>query len=497
MKNRQKELDAINFHCSQSTPTVQHNIILLLVLGGTIAFASPSALGQDIQNDSTEAEVPEPAADTNAEAVSTDADTTEGDTTAAENESLKQQLKEQQDAIEQLQDAQINAAMESEKKLKIYGFVDVRWYKFILFEKPNMLEGVVNQHNTFVVGHWNMFIEKHLTDTFRVLGEVRFLFQPMDEIIDYGDPLGTQFKRWNVQTGDHPDGYYFNWGGISIEQVWVEYHPSNYFGVKVGKFFTPFSSWNLDHGPTVVVPIHLPFLITGKFIPVAQTGIYAYGRAFPSGSTSISYGLTLSNGTGPSAEFHDLDDKKAIGAHLDFSYNGPIKLDVGTYVYMGDYTDVENNFVSYVPLDVEEKVVLAYKEKAISAKFKLEVADVMLQSEYVRGLVEYKDDKRLHALDPTMDEYFPDFVHQAMYALLAYRLPFESVNIRPFVMYEYMEPAVFNSTPMGHIYEVGINWRINAYTALKVEFYHANAKETSGENTRDFEVINTQLAVTY
>jgi hypothetical protein len=492
----------------------------LFILGGAIAFVSPPALSQDTSNDAKAAAAPETTVETKAEPTSTDADdigeiealkrriealeakqssadTVEGDSQAEEIVALKQQLAKQQADLEALQFSQLDAAVQSEKKLKIYGFIDVRWYKFILFEKPNMLEGVVNEHDTFLVGHWNMFIERQLTDTIRALGEVRFLFQPLDEVVSYGDPLGTEFKRWNVQAGDHPDGYYFNWGGISIEQAWIEYHPSNYFGVKIGKFFTPFSSWNLDHGPTVVVPIHLPFLITGKCIPASQTGIYAFGRAFPSGSTSISYGLTISNGTGPTAEFHDLDDNKALGAQLDFSYDGPVKLNIGTYLYMGDNTDTEIRIASYIPFDVDENVLTTYKEKAFSAKFKLEVTDWLLQGEYVRSLVRFQGTKRIHVLDPTVDRYFPDYVQQAAYALLAYRLPFKSVTIRPFLMYEYMDPPVFNSTPIGHIYEVGVNWRVNAYTALKVEFYYVNAKETRGEYTRDFQVINTQLAVTY
>lgn len=409
-------------------------------------------------------------------------------------------IEKQTSTIESLEIHVLQKTQEKENKLKLYGFMDVRWSKTIFYqEQEHYLDGMVNGHNTFVVGHWNLFVERQLTESFRAMGEVRFLFQPLGETTQWADSFGNEFERANVTAVDHPDAYFFSWGGISMERVWIEYKPSDHFGIKVGKFLTPFSMWNVDHSPTVIIPIHMPYLITGKFIPPAQTGLYLFGRAFPSGTLSLLYGLTLSNGEGPTTEFYDLDDKKAVGANLGLSYDGAIKLDIGTYVYMGDYTDVEIRVESYQPLDVDENVTVAYRNKAISANLKFEWEGLLLQGEYMRSIIHFEDGKRFPVKNPLLDEYERDSSQWAAYGLIGYRLPFRAVSVMPFLMYEYVRPPNWADTPRGHLYGGGINWRINPFAVLKAEFYHqqtAGAAKVEGVPI-DFHVISTQLAITY
>ncbi len=425
---------------------------------------------------------------------------------AAEIEALKQTVEAQAESIETLEMDALQKTQDEQKKLKLYGFMDVRWFKTIFYQnEKNWLDGMVNGHNTFVAGHWNLFVERQLTDSFRAMGEVRFLFQPLGQsrtwtASGFADPYGNQFERLNTRAEDHPDAYYFNWGGISMERIWIEYRPSDYFGIKAGKFLTPYSMWNVDHSPTVIIPIHTPYVITGKYIPLAQTGLYLFGRAFPSNNLTINYGLTLSNGEGPTAEFYDLDDKKALGAHLAFSYDGPVKLDMGAYGYMGDYTDFELRINTYDPFVVNENITVAYKNKAFSTNLKFEWKGLLLQGEYMRSRIRYQDGKRIHGANPLVDEYYPDCIQWATYALLGYRLPFDAISIMPFVMYEYVQPPESADTPRGHLYGGGINWRINPFAVFKVEFYHqktVDIPEIAGDMPMDYHVINTQLAVTY
>ena len=416
------------------------------------------------------------------------------DAASAEIEALKQH-------IETFEMDEILRVQDEERKLKFYGFADIRWFKTIYYQDDeHYLDGLVNGHNTFIVGHWNLFAERQLSDSFRAMGEVRFLFQPLGHTNQYADPTGAEFDRTDVNAVDNPDAYFFNWGGISIERIWIEFKPSDYFGVKAGKFLTPYSMWNVDHSPTVLIPIHTPYLITGKYIPPAQTGLYLFGRAFPSNAMMINYGLTLSNGEGPTTEFYDLDDKKALGASLGVSWDGPVKLDIGSYFYMGDYTDLEVRIASYVPMDWDENITVSYKNKAFSTNLKLEWNGLLLQGEYMRGVVRFQNGKRIHVRNPTVNEYEPDCIQWATYALLGYRLPFDTLSIMPFLMYEYVHPPGWADTPRGHLYGGGINWRINPFVVLKAEFYHQKTTDRpveAGDMPVDYHVINTQLAVTY
>lgn len=514
-----KGVEMILFRNSRQIFAAKNRLAPFVVLVVVILIASKQAHTQDTATaKSTEAgtvetENPSPA-DTGAptidprefesmkrrlaelEAAQAEEESANGSNADQEIEALNGKLASQAEAIEALEDSEFRRVQDEEKKLKIYGFMDVRWYQFIFYQEDNVLEGYLNDHSTFLMAHWNMFLDRQLTDSFRVLGEVRFLFQPLGEISSQTqDANGVEFTRWNVTAQDTPDAYYFNWGGISIERAWIEYKPSDYFGVRAGKYLTPFSMWNVDHGPTVVVPIHMPFLITGQYLPTAQSGLSAFGRAFPSDTTSINYGLTLSNGTGPITDLYDLDDNKAMGANLGFSYDGAVKLDLGTYLYIGDYTDSQTSVGAE---GFEQNIKVMYKEKVISANLKFEWAGLLLQAEYIRSLIRFEGDHRYPVQYGTDEElYYPDCVQQATYALIGYRLPFEIVNIMPFFMYEYMEPRPWAIQPVGHVYGGGINWRINPFTVFKVEFYHQNSDEFPQGGSIDYHVINTQLAVTY
>jgi hypothetical protein len=384
------------------------------------------------------------------------------------------------------------------KKLKIYGFLDVQWYRFVL-PKNSFYDGFVNDNNTFMVGRWNMFVERYLGDHFRVLGEVRFLFQPYGEVLSYGNPMGAEYERMNTAATDWADAYYFDWGGISIERAWVEYKLNDHFGAKVGHFLTPFGLWNEDHAFTVVIPARRPFLITSRMLPESQTGLYFYGRAFPSDTMLIDYGLTLTNGRGPAAEFYDLDENKAVGLKLRFAYDGPVKLELGTYLIMGDYTDMASSIVTYVPIvDYQFDKTLWYSEKAMSVHLKFEWQGLLLQGEYVRGMIRFKDGHRVNTSYTGGEEYAPDYVQDSAYALAIYRLPLKAVDIGPYVIYQYTNPTTWARLPMGHGVGGGINWRLIPEVIWKVEYNYLNGKgDDGGLPSRDYGLVITQLAVSY
>ena len=408
----------------------------------------------------------------------------------------------------QIDEANLERIQEEEMALKVYGFADVQWYKFF-YRDSAMYNGYLNKNNTFAVGHWHLYLEKRLSESFRFLGEARLLLQPYGEEISWASETGAdgsseEFERANTTATDWVDAYYFDWGGISIQRLWIEYKYSDIFGVRAGNFLTPYGLWNVDHASTVVIPAHRPFFITSKLLPESQTGLNFFGRFFPSDSTSIDYALTLSNGRGPTAKLYDLDENKAVGLSLVFSYDGPIHLNFGTYLFIGEYTEVSKG-VATNPTnggwDFTTDIVENYIEKSMSFHLRFDWKGLMLQGEYVRGLVRFKRGGRpTDAFTPTF--YLPDYVQYAWYALIAYRLPIDIINLRPYFIFEYQKPSDASDYPAGPNYGGGLNWQITPAVVWKIEcYYHQEVDDRvrwgySGKDL-NYGVVTSQLAVSY
>lgn len=411
----------------------------------------------------------------------------EADTQEVEDLKMRLDMQEENDIVRMT---------EKERELKVYGFLDVQFSKFF-YPEDGLLNGLVPKASSFALGHWNIFLEKPLGDHFRVLGEVRFLFAPLGEESD-GWMGSGDFSRTETQATDWVDAYYFNWGGIAIQRAYIEYKLNDYFGVRVGHYLTPYGIWNEDHASTVVISAHRPYLNTARYLPEAQTGLYFFGRAFLSDSVSMDYGFTVSNGRGPTVEVYDLDENKGLGLNLKLSYDGPVSISGGTYLYMGDYTDTTRRLdTSEGTVDFVEDITVQYKEKVFSLHLKLEWQGVLLQGEYVRSLIEYQDGKRPSADFGVGVAYAPDHIEQGAYALAGYMLPFEKVQIRPYFFYEYMDPPKWSGYPYGHVYGGGINWRIIPPVVWKLEYYYVNNDESANLASSDLSVLITQLAVSY
>jgi hypothetical protein len=440
------------------------------------------------------------------------------ETTRKENEALKKQLTTQDERITQLaaeneslasrQDDAELAEMASAQKneLKIYGFADVQWYKFI-FDDKCWYNGFWNDKNSFTVGHWNIYLEKSLNDHFRFLGEVRFLFQPYGEEISFQKVTAAgeeiQYKRVNTKAVDWVDGYGFNWGGIAIQRLWIEYKLNDYFSVRAGNYLTPWGVWNVDHASSVVIPGHRPYIITAQMLPETQTGLILFGRIFPTDTISLDYALTLSNGRGPTTKIYDLDENKAMGLKLSFQYDGAVSLGFGTHLYIGEYTDIVRIETMVDRYEYETDFTENYIEKAIAFHLKFQWKGLVLQGEYARGLIKYTEDGRYLFFEegswgPTT--YLADYIQQGAYALLAYRLPVDAINLSPFFIYEFQQPKDYSTLPRGHNFGGGINWRIIPELVWKIDYVYHRATDERWNipaSLLHFSVISTQLAVNF
>jgi hypothetical protein len=418
---------------------------------------------------------------------------------ASSEDTEKQELEMRMDMMEE---AQFSRIEEEQYALKIYGFADVQWYKFF-YKDDTLYEGYLNDNNTFGVGHWNLYVEKRLSEKFRFLGEVRFLFQPYgEEVVDEEAMMsGAEYVlgRKDTEATDWVDNYYFDWGGISIQRLWIEYKYNDKFGVRVGNFLTPYGIWNVDHASTVVIPAHRPFIITSQILPESQTGLYFFGRFFPSDSTSIDYALTLSNGRGPTAKLYDLDENKGVGLNLSFNYDGPLDINMGTYMFLDEYTSSQI-VLTTATTDYRTETVESYLNAAIALHLKIEWQDVTIQGEFVRSLVKYKDGGRPLSFGAL---YLTDHVDWASYGLIAYRLPFDAITLRPYFVYEYQKPFEgLNTATVGHNFTGGLNWQITPMVTWKLEvYYHREDREGLrwgySNSQLHYGVVTSQLAVSY
>jgi hypothetical protein len=420
-------------------------------------------------------------------------------------EADRQEKEEMKERLDTLEETQLEQMTRDQKALNVFGFVDLAWYKF-MYKDNSAYQGELNSNNMFAVGHWNLYLEKQLGESFRVMGEVRFLYNPYGQRINFDTRIAgmeTDYERAYTETWDYIDAYYYDWGGISIQRVWIEYKLSDYFAVRAGHFLTPYGVWNVDHASTVVIPVHRPFLNTAELMPESQTGLYLFGRAFPSGSTAIDYGLTISNGRGPVQKLFDLDENKALGLDLAFSYDGPVSLSLGTYLFWGKSTDTidvfeaDENFVWVF----SKEFVSQYWEKSMSFHLKFEWAGLLLQGEYARGLIHYTNDGRPYLYDDFvtgLPMYATDYIQEGAYALVAYKLPLDAVSLTPYFIYEYQHPDDKVGHPYGNNYGGGLNWRILPPVVWKVEaLYHQDGADLSYLPRRNYTLVSTQLAVSY
>ncbi len=405
---------------------------------------------------------------------------------AAQNE---EQLQRQEDS-----EAEALAALsDQDKTLRVYGFTDAVAYRFFI-PKDSYLSGLADDGgSSFASWHLNLYLERQLNDSFRTLAEVRFLTDPNGEVEELPTPMGGEFKRVDTTVSDSFGSSTFRWGGVLIERAWIEYKLSDYFAMKVGHFLTPYGIWNVEHSPTVTIPARQPYLVYKEDIPGSQTGLSFYGRMFPSDSTRFDYGLTISNGRGPMDTLQDLDDNKAFGLRLQLSYEGQYNLSLGTYLFTGEYTNITKKIESFEPFHVAVERTEWYRESAAAFDLRFEWEGFLIQSEYVLRQIEYLGGRR-PAIDHAGTQLEPDHYGQSQYVLLAYRLPIEGIELRPYFLVQWMDKSNFADNDTSWIYTGGLNWKINSFVVAKVELTYIDMPENDTDN---WYMVSSQLAASF
>lgn len=386
------------------------------------------------------------------------------------------------------EDLELKRMMEEEEqrqRLRIYGFSDFRFYKMWVNEDSEMAP-FFNGKSSFGMANFNLFLDHRLTDSFRYMAEIRFSTLPQGVL----QVSGMEITRKDNSVLDPSSNKLVRFGSIIIERAFLEYTPMDYINVRIGRFLTPFGIWNQDHGTPVIIPAHTPTTLMIGLLPEAQTGIHIYGRAFPIPELRLDYALTLSNGRGPVDEILDLDENKGIGARLRVGWDGEFKLFLGAYLYMGDYTDTKFQVQSVSPIRTEEEKTEWYSEKAASVDLLFEYRGFRLQGEYVINSRVYHDQKRgAHIFSQAA---LPDYYSYGLYILAAYQLPLDTIDIRPYMMFDRFIYYDFSEGLRQNVSTLGVNWRINPFVVYKVEYYMiVDGHEITLHG------LNTQLAVSF
>lgn len=402
-------------------------------------------------------------------------------------------IKSRQDATTQMaesqaEDEELQLMMNEEEKrqqIRFFGFSDFLLYK-LWVDKDAMMRPLFNDNFSFTMMNLNLFMDHQLSDSFRYMAEVRFSTLPHGSVT----VVGTEISKQQNTVMDPTTLKSNRWGSITIVRAYLEYKPMDYFAVRIGRFLTPYGIWNVDHATPVIIAGHTPNTMMIGLIPETQTGISIYGHVYPFAKIRLDYGLTLSNGRGPFDEILDLDNNKGLGFRVRFGWDGDYKFLIGTYLYMGDYTDSKYQLTSMEPVEFREEKTEWYSEKAAAFDLLFELKGLRLQGEYVISSRVYHDQKR--GSNFFTQTPLPDYYSQGLYVLVAYQLPFEQVDLRPYLMFDRFDLYDFSDDWEQDILTGGINWRFNPHVVLKIEYYWMF---TFGE--LQLHGINNQLAVSF
>jgi len=464
--------------------TVHRLAAVACVLLGSVppAFAQQPAAAASPADAASEKPATEPAADSGAAAASPgttvpapDAAPKEGEGSAAKS---SQGLPETaaDDSMSSATDAAATDIIASTEatKLEIYGFADVSYFHTIGPTSAPLRE-YVTRYPSFFVGHFNVYLASQLSENWRSLAEVRFMYSPLGDSVN--PAADGSFPAQTNESLDYTDlGHNISWGGIEIQRAWVEYQAFNFLTLRAGQWFTPYGFWNEDHGSPTILGVHKPFPIGDVLFPDKQTGLEAYGKFFID-STAIGYALTLSNGRGPYDAIRDLDNNKAIGGHLYVETNAVGQLTAGISAYRGRYTASTKkyrvNTSSGQPMiEFYRHLDKSFEELSLGAELRWRIKDFQLQAEVMENEGAYNDKARptLATFNPS-PTYAADFRRLGAYGLVSYRLPW--FDLTPYALAEHLTFSDNDYMPPLSMYSGGINWRPTPNVALKAEYGHA------------------------
>ncbi|HEY3669068.1 MAG TPA: hypothetical protein VGL19_23885, partial [Polyangiaceae bacterium] len=330
------------------------------------------------------------------------------------------------------------AESENQHRLDLYGFADLTYLR-LLVPKSSVWNRFYFPTNSFAVGNFNFYMSSNLGDSWRALGEVRFMYLPNGSTTN--DTATGEIKRTDTTVLDYA-GFEepIHWGGIRIERIWVEHEFSTLFKLQVGQFLTPYGIWNVDHGTPAIIGIRSPVAVADELFPAHQTGLQLYGSTFLD-PFEIGYNLTLSNGRG-AVEYQDFNDDKAVGGRLYLKTDAFGSLTFGTSAYRGGYYDRSAKYVltttdGHPVVDQQLTTTSKYQEFSLGADLKWQWKHLLVQGEAIVNEAKYSKGgrPRLQVVTPPQG-FQADYRRWGAYGLVGYRTPW--IQTMPYAMVQYV-----------------------------------------------------------
>ncbi len=444
------------------------------------------------------------------------------------NERLESELKspsrsttdeEQQSIAEQwsAEAEEDEGAHTQEVPLDIYGYFDVTFYRAILPDN-SLYQLALADTYTFFSSGLNLMIASQMTQHLGAFVELKFSFAPHGSevsVATFDAVTGTQYRDYERIVNNYADvmtsqEHYY--GAVAIERMHFTWAPRDWFKVLAGRFLTPFGVWNVEHGPTVIIPFHPPLMQIWRMVPPRQLGLQISGVFFPRADSSLEYYITVSNGRDGEfpTENVDLDDNKALGVGLRYNLQKTSwSVSVGGYGFIGKNTDiVKKLYLNQQDMDTEVVIEDTYREQEIdlSAFLLVKLFGIRLQSEYIWRRSEYDIHPPLDPVDllfageslSNMSGNEPSYTGHGIYALLAYQLPLDrwlnTVKILPYVLYEHAVKNDLKPHYDHQLVSMGVNVRPSPWTTLKFEYlYHVPKTELM----EPMQIVSLQLAISF
>ena len=383
---------------------------------------------------------------------------------------------------------------ENSRRIELYGFADFT-YKRTLESNENPWKRVVPWRNSFAVGNFNVYLDTQLSDTWRALSEVRFMYLPNGAESQNAD---GSFTTTDTTVRDNTTfGEPIRWGGIHIERVWVEHTFHSLATVRVGQFLTPYGIWNVDHGSPTVIPVDKPFVVQDQLFPTSQVGIELYGsRGF--GPIELGYHLTLSNGR-TTVEYADFSDDKAVGGRLYLKTEAFGSFTFGTSFYRGNFYDRSKRYLltndSDGPLlTTTFETKTKNRELSLGADVKWQYGEFLIQGEVLMNDVVFAENARPRIVQVGATGFLPDYRRWGLYALVGYRTSF--FGTMPYFVFQHAQKPddLYLPPPTG--FDIGLNIRPVPYVVAKIDFSLATwgKPDRVGLSRYTLKQLGTQIA---
>ena len=202
----------------------------------------------------------------------------------AQIDALVERSKEEDAQVAALKEQAASAADDSSsfnRLLSFWGFSDLS-FGGIDFDNDHALYKVQTPSKlTFFSSGINLYAKSEMTRTLSALIETRLTYSPNGYASDWPAQINVgsttiqsqgSLTRVDTTTRGPYSQLEYRQDGLLIERAYMEWKPADWFGVRVGRFLTPFGIWNEDHGSPVLIGVDYPQFMNFNIVPIWQLG---------------------------------------------------------------------------------------------------------------------------------------------------------------------------------------------------------------------------------